>query len=88
MESAQENVKFFMRFMHLNMNAGDIKMNVCRYIDEHIGSSGLLYRYANKSRRKVSTVILFIISSLLFSTSFNICAGEDKIRRVDPLGTN
>lgn len=75
------------------MYAGDIKMNVCRFrnIDgkdvEHIGSKGLLYRYANKSRRKVPSVILLILLSMLFSTSFNVCAGDDKVVRVDPLGT-
>lgn len=70
--------------------AGDIKMNVCRYRDgmnaEHIGTFGLLYRYANKSRRKVPSVILLILLSLLFSTSFKVCAGDEKVVRVDPLG--
>lgn len=67
-------------------------MNVCRYRNvgggEHTGSYGLLYRYANKSRRKVPSVILLILLPLLlFSTSFNVCAGDEKVQRVDPLGT-
>lgn len=75
------------------MYAGDIKMNVCRFRSvgvegaEHTGSYGLLYRYANKSRRKVPSVILLILLPLLFSTSFNVCAGDEKVQRVDPLGT-
>jgi hypothetical protein len=69
--------------------AGDIKMNVCRYriTDGNemklIGSHGLHYRNANKRRRKVPSVILLI----LLSTAFNVCAGDDKVIRVDPLGT-
>lgn len=67
------------------MYAGDIKMNVCRY--RNAGSYGLLYSYANKSRRKVPSVILLILLALLFSTSLNVCAGDEKVQRVDPLGT-
>jgi hypothetical protein len=76
--------------------AGDIKMNVCRYritdgYDNEmklIGSHGLHYRNANKRRRKVPSVILLILLSLLLlSTTFNVCAGDDKVIRVDPLGT-
>jgi hypothetical protein len=68
--------------------AGDIKMNVCRYrnAEEHIGSYGLLYRYANKSRRKVPSVTLILLP-LLLSMPFSVCAVDDKIIRVDPLGT-
>lgn len=66
------------------VNAGDIKMNVCRY---RIGSYGLLYRYANKSRRKVPSVILLILLPLLFSMPCGVCAVDDKVVRVDPLGT-
>lgn len=63
-------------------------MNVCRYRNaEHIGSYGLLYRYANKSRRKVPSVILLILLPLLFSMPFSVCAGDDRVVRVDPLGT-
>lgn len=68
--------------------AGDIKMNMCRYRNaEHIGSYGLLYKYANKSRRKVPSVILLILLPLLFSMPFSVCAGDDKVVRIDPLGT-
>lgn len=46
-------------------------------------SNGLLYRYGNKSRRKVPQ-ILFLLAIFLMPLT---CDGEDKIVRVDPLGT-
>lgn len=45
-------------------------------------TNGLLYRYGNKSRRKVSHV--FILLAVLAMPL--MCDGEDKIVRVDPLG--
>lgn len=85
-----ENVENFMRFICIwktMVNASDIKMNVCRYRNiEHVSSYGLLYRHANKSRRKVPSVILIILP-LMFSMPLSVCAGDDRIVRVDPLGT-
>jgi hypothetical protein len=49
----------------------------------HNGSNGLLYRYGNKSRRKIESILI-----LLAITSMPLtCDGEEKIIRVDPLGT-
>jgi hypothetical protein len=49
----------------------------------HNRSNGLLYRYGNKSRRKIASILI-----LLAITSMPLmCDGEEKIVRVDPLGT-
>lgn len=45
-------------------------------------SNGLLYRYGNKSRRKVAQI--FILLTMLLKPL--TCDGEEKIIRVDPLG--
>lgn len=45
-------------------------------------TNGLLYRYGNKSRRKVSHVLI-LLAVLAMPL---MCDGEDKIVRVDPLG--
>lgn len=45
-------------------------------------SNGLLYRYGNKSRRKVVHVLVLLAILLMPLT----CDGEEKIIRVDPLG--
>lgn len=47
----------------------------------HSGN-GLLYRYGNKSRRKVISLLLAVILIPL------TCNADDKIVRVDPLGKN
>lgn len=45
-------------------------------------SNGLLYRYGNKSRRKVAQILVLLTTLLMPLT----CDGEEKIVRVDPLG--
>lgn len=45
-------------------------------------SNGLLYRYGNKSRRKVEQALVLLAILLMPLT----CDGEEKIIRVDPLG--
>ncbi len=53
---------------------------------KHTSSYGLLYRYANKSRRKVPSVIFILLPMLLLSLPCDVCAGDERIIRVDPLG--
>lgn len=54
--------------------------------DNKCGSYGLLYRYGNKSRRKVPSIFFIILSILV--ASLPLCDGENKIVRVDPLGSH
>lgn len=50
--------------------------------DKARNSNGLLYRYGNKSRRKVAQIFIALAILSMPLT----CDGEDKIVRVDPLG--
>lgn len=47
-------------------------------------TNGKLYRYGNKSRRKVERALVLLAILLMPLT----CDGEEKIIRVDPLGMN